>query len=210
MFALLSTLKTIFRTGVFISRNSDTARRPYHINRKYRIARQISDAVQTCWRGCRQVERRRTVARERDLLIACIMYVHSHKVANWSTPWSRFVIGSWTGSAYIVDSAIWVDEWTHQLSPFSALTSSMTQLPEMTILCSASCGGWQRDTARICCWAQFAVVRRSAALLLLGARRPPLTIDISCRHGAQQQTRRSCVRMVGRTDRQTDGRPTVS
>jgi len=30
----------------------------------------------------------------------------------------------------------------------------------------------------------------AAAPLLLGARRPPLSIDISCPHGAQQQTRR--------------------
>jgi len=32
-------------------------------------------------------------------------------------------------------------------------------------------------------------VRRDAAPLLLAIRRPPLSIDISCRHGAQQQTR---------------------
>jgi len=34
----------------------------------------------------------------------------------------------------------------------------------------------------------FAAEHRAAALLLLGARRSPLSIDISCPHGAQQQT----------------------
>jgi len=34
----------------------------------------------------------------------------------------------------------------------------------------------------------FAAERRAAALLPLGARCPPLSIDISCPHGAQQQT----------------------
>jgi len=36
----------------------------------------------------------------------------------------------------------------------------------------------------------FAAERRAAAQLLLGARRPQLSIDISCSHDAQQQTRR--------------------
>jgi len=54
-------------------------------------------------------------------------------------------------------------------------------------------------------------VRRAAALLLLGVRRPLPSIDICCRRGAQQQTRRSGVRRVNdetdsQTDRQTDGR----
>jgi len=31
--------------------------------------------------------------------------------------------------------------------------------------------------------------RSAAALLLAGVRRPPLSIDLSCTHGAQQQTR---------------------
>jgi len=58
----------------------------------------------------------------------------------------------------------------------------------------------------------FAGKRRAAAPLLLGARRPPLSIDISCPHGAQQQTRRTPMLMSSdgrRTDRQTDGRSTV-
>jgi len=36
----------------------------------------------------------------------------------------------------------------------------------------------------------FAAERRAAAPLLLGARYLPLSIDISCPHGAQQLTRR--------------------
>jgi len=55
----------------------------------------------------------------------------------------------------------------------------------------------------------FAAKRRAAAPLLLGARRPPLSIDISCPHGAQQQTRRTPRLMSSdgrRTDGQTDGR----
>jgi len=54
----------------------------------------------------------------------------------------------------------------------------------------------------------FAGKRRAAAPLLLGARRPPLSIDISCQHGAQQQTRRTPMLMSidgRRTGRQTDG-----
>jgi len=34
---------------------------------------------------------------------------------------------------------------------------------------------------------QFAAVRRAAAPLLLDAQRSPLSSDISCQHGAQQQ-----------------------
>jgi len=53
-----------------------------------------------------------------------------------------------------------------------------------------------------------AAERRAAATLLLGVRRPPQSIDTSCAHGAQQQTaaRRGCGRMMGQTNRQTDGR----
>jgi len=51
----------------------------------------------------------------------------------------------------------------------------------------------------------------AVALLLPRARRPALSIDVSCRHGAQQQTRRSGARRANDgTDTQTDGHPTVS
>jgi len=51
----------------------------------------------------------------------------------------------------------------------------------------------------------FAAERRAAAPLPLGARRPPLLIDISCLHGAQQQTRRTprLWSMNGHTDGRT-------
>jgi len=40
------------------------------------------------------------------------------------------------------------------------------------------------------------------------ARRPQLSIDISCSQGAQQQTRQpSLLLSIGGTDRQTDARP---
>ena len=40
---------------------------------------------------------------------------------------------------------------------------------------------------------------------------PPLSMDISCLPGPQQQTRRSCVRRrIGQTDRQMDGHRTVT
>ena len=53
----------------------------------------------------------------------------------------------------------------------------------------------------------FAAERRVAAPLLLGARRPPLSIDTSCPHGAQQQTHRTpLMRSNDGTDRRTDGR----
>jgi len=56
----------------------------------------------------------------------------------------------------------------------------------------------------------FAAERRAAAPLLLGARWPPLSLDISCAHGAQQQTRRILRlrrRVMAQTDRRTvDGR----
>jgi len=53
----------------------------------------------------------------------------------------------------------------------------------------------------------FAAERR----VLLDARRPPLSIDIACAPGPQQQTRRTqCSgRRKGPTDGQTDGRRTV-
>jgi len=62
----------------------------------------------------------------------------------------------------------------------------------------------------------FAAARSSlpyfaAVALLPGARQPALSIDISCRHGAQQQTRGSGARRANDgTDTQTDGHPTVS
>ena len=83
--------------------------------------------------------------------------------------------------------------------------------------CFWSTGWWRRADYRlnrdINCWRYSwlffshlllsAVLRSHAvARLLLGARRPPLSIDISCPHGAQQQTRR--------TPRTDDGRSTDS
>jgi len=46
----------------------------------------------------------------------------------------------------------------------------------------------------------FAAGRRAAAPLLLGAERPPLSIDFFCPHGAQQQTHRCCGRMMRQTE----------
>jgi len=67
-----------------------------------------------------------------------------------------------------------------------------------TGLCSAFYGGCKRDTARVCCRAPCC----AAAPLLLGARRLPLSIDIPCPPGAQQQTRRLLLqRSVDGTDR---------
>jgi len=54
----------------------------------------------------------------------------------------------------------------------------------------------------------FAAERRAAAPLLLGARRPPLSIDIFCQHGAQQQTGRTLrLRSNDGTENRTDDRP---
>ena len=52
---------------------------------------------------------------------------------------------------------------------------------------------------------------RAAALLLLGARQPLLSIDISCPPDLQLQSRHSGVRRPNDgTDRQTDGHCTVT
>jgi len=57
----------------------------------------------------------------------------------------------------------------------------------------------------------FAAESRAAAPLLVRARRPPPSIDFSCLHGAQQQTRRMPrLWWNDGTYRQTDGRSTVS
>jgi len=53
----------------------------------------------------------------------------------------------------------------------------------------------------------FAAERHAAAPLLLGARRPPLSIDISCSY-SQQQTRRTPLLLPNH--RRTDGHSTVS
>ena len=61
----------------------------------------------------------------------------------------------------------------------------------------------------------FAAERRAGAPLLLNAhaasarsQRPPLSIDISCPRGAQQQTHRPpLLHSIDGTDRQTDARP---
>ena len=50
----------------------------------------------------------------------------------------------------------------------------------------------------------FAAERRAAAPLLLGAGAPPLSIDMSCRRGTQQQTRRTPQRLLNDgTDQRT-------
>jgi len=53
-----------------------------------------------------------------------------------------------------------------------------------------------------------AVLRpRAAAPLLLGARNPPLSIDIFCPHGVLQQTRRIPLLLsIDKRDGRTDGR----
>jgi len=57
----------------------------------------------------------------------------------------------------------------------------------------------------------FAAERRAAAPLLPSARRPPLSIDISCPRGAQQQTRRTPLLLsIDGTDGRTDGHSTVT
>ena len=67
---------------------------------------------------------------------------------------------------------------------------------------SACCGGRKRDTGRICCCGS--VLRRRAA------GRPPLSIDISCPPGAQQQTRRTpLLRSIDGIDRQTHRRTDI-
>jgi len=51
------------------------------------------------------------------------------------------------------------------------------------------------------------MLRAVLLLLLLGARRLPLSIDVSRAHGAQQQTRCTPqLRSIDGTDRQTGGR----
>jgi len=55
----------------------------------------------------------------------------------------------------------------------------------------------------------FAAERRAAAPLLLDAQRSPLSIDISCQHGAQQQSRRTPLLRDG-IDGWTDGHMTVT
>jgi len=54
--------------------------------------------------------------------------------------------------------------------------------------------------------------RWAVAPLLLGARHPPLLIDISRPHGAQQQTLSTPLlrRMTGQTDGRTDGHLNVT
>ena len=78
-------------------------------------------------------------------------------------------------------------------------------------VCSASSVDCQRDTARICCWSSHLLHGAVAAEcwhLLHGApaagmwhRHPRLSIDISFRQGAQQQTAacHCCCRSMGQT-----------
>ena len=61
-------------------------------------------------------------------------------------------------------------------------------------LCWASSISSQHDAASICCWAPAPA-----------ARCPQLLVDISCRHGAQQQTYQPPLLLwINRTDRRTD------
>jgi len=73
-------------------------------------------------------------------------------------------------------------------------TNQLTQDDE-----DASCSACKRDTACVCCSAPC------CGAAAAGRRRPPLSIDVSYPHGAQQQTRRTpLLRSNDRTDRQTD------
>jgi len=64
--------------------------------------------------------------------------------------------------------------------------------------------GCQHDTARICCCAPCCGA-------VAAERRCLLSIDMSCLRGAQQQTHRTpLLQPNDGTDRQTDGRPTVT
>ena len=75
----------------------------------------------------------------------------------------------------------------------------------LTSLYSACYGGCKCDTSRIC-W-----MRLRAAAPLMGARRPPLSIDISCppAPSSKPAARHYCGRWMGQTDRRTDGYQTV-
>jgi len=88
--------------------------------------------------------------------------------------------------------------------PDNAVTRRVTQLL-ISQCCSASCVGCKRGSARIFCRAP----RCDAAAV--GSPVPPLSIDVFRPSGAQQQTRRKTrLRSQDGTDRQTEGRTTVS
>ena len=63
--------------------------------------------------------------------------------------------------------------------------------------CSASYGSWQRDTARICCGATAVERRQCSNRSISPARRA---------HSSKPGATACGGRMVGRTDRETDGR----
>jgi len=71
--------------------------------------------------------------------------------------------------------------------------------PDKTSLCPAFYVSWQSDTARICC----------CPSCCCGARRPPLSIDISCPPGPQQQPAAPHAE-VAKWNRRTDGHRTVT
>ena len=88
--------------------------------------------------------------------------------------------------------------YSHQVDLF---TQNITR--QFLVKCTASFLCCQHDTARICCQTPC------CGAVAAGHRRPPLSIDISCPHGAQQQTHRTPMLMSidgRRTDGQTDRR----
>jgi len=82
------------------------------------------------------------------------------------------------------------------------LLSLVNNNSKQTSLCQSSLG-CQQDTARICCWTPC------CGAVAAGRRAPAPSIDISCRRGAWQQTRRmQQLLSIDGTDRRTEGHST--
>ena len=123
-------------------------------------------------------------------------------------PWNRLMtlkVTQWHGNCRLGQT----DRQADRHQAFVLRFTLSTRLANITNLCSAS-------SSRLSTWhcphllLSAVLRRRAAAPLLRSSRRPPLSIDIFCPRGAQQQTRRTpLLRSNDETDRRTDTVPSV-
>jgi len=94
--------------------------------------------------------------------------------------------------------------------PFASLSATIHEQSTVVVRCWLSLTSLKQvciQPATAAVNVTLSALAAAAPLLLLGARRPPLSIDISHTRDARQQIRRTPLLLsVDGTDRQTDGR----
>jgi len=151
----------------------------------------------------RRWRRRRVDTRLPPIIIGLVCFANAPTLDKLLPCFVDVFTISYCDQSNLVDSVALCGEMnpiTHLCSTTQSVNKWMYNY-EQTSLRWASHVSWLRDTARICRWMPCCC----------SAQRPPVSIDISCPPGPQQQTRsggmqRSMDGKDRRTDKQTEGR----